>query len=47
MPIADLLLAENHKAAGRLAEAQAVLRRVLAAAPDCHPTYHRLARLWA
>ena len=42
MPLADLLLAESHKAAGRLPQAEAILRQVLAATPDCHPAYHTL-----
>ena len=37
-----MLLAEQHKAAGRLAEAEAILRQVLAAAPNYHPAYHML-----
>jgi len=34
--------AEQHKAAGRLGEAEAILKQILAAAPDFHPAYHTL-----
>ena len=36
-------VAEAHKTAGRLSEAEALLRRIIAAAPDFHPAYHTLA----
>jgi tetratricopeptide (TPR) repeat protein len=35
-------LAEQHKAAGRLAEAETILKQILAAAPNFHPAYHTL-----
>lgn len=37
-----MLLAESHKASGRLAEAEAILRQILATAADYHPAYHML-----
>jgi Flp pilus assembly protein TadD len=39
----ELALAERHRTEGRLAEAEAVLRAVLARLPACHPAYHGLA----
>jgi len=36
------LLAESHKSAGRLVEAEGILRELLAAAPQFHPAYHTL-----
>lgn len=41
-PVEAMLLAESHKAAGRLAEAESLLRRILAEAPNYHPAYHTL-----
>jgi Flp pilus assembly protein TadD len=37
-----MLLAESHKTAGRLAEAEAILRQILAAVPDHHAAWHML-----
>lgn len=37
-----LQLAEQHKAAGRLAEAETLLKQILAAVPGFHPAYHSL-----
>jgi len=37
-----MLLAENLKLAGRLAEAEAVLRQIVKAVPDHHPAWHAL-----
>jgi tetratricopeptide (TPR) repeat protein len=37
-----MLLAESHKTAGRLAEAETILRQILAAVPDHHPAWHML-----
>jgi tetratricopeptide (TPR) repeat protein len=37
-----LQLAEQYKAAGRLGEAEHILKQILAAAPDFHPAYHTL-----
>src|SRR5450830_1383032 len=36
------MIAESHKAAGRLNEAEHVLRQILAIAPQFHPAYHTL-----
>lgn len=41
-PAAALLVAEQHKAAGRLGDAEAMLRQILAAAPNFHPAWHTL-----
>lgn len=41
-PIEAMALAEQHKAAGRLAEAEVILKQILAAAPNFHPAYHLL-----
>jgi len=41
-PAQALKQAEQHKAAGRLAEAEAILKQILAAAPNFHPAYHTL-----
>lgn len=35
-------LAEQHKACGRLGEAENILKQILAAAPNFHPAYHTL-----
>lgn len=42
-PLQALLLAESHKTAGRLTEAETILRRIIAAAPNFDPAYHALA----
>ena len=41
-PIEAHMLAENHKSAGRLPEAEGLLRQLLTAAPQFHPAYHTL-----
>jgi tetratricopeptide (TPR) repeat protein len=41
-PAEAMQLAESHKAAGRLGEAEAILRQILAAVPGYHPAYHTL-----
>lgn len=41
-PAEAMLLAERHKSAGRLAEAEAILRQILAAVPDHHAAWHLL-----
>lgn len=41
-PNQDMALAESHIAAGRLAESETVLRRILDNLPDFHPAYHLL-----
>ncbi|MFM9912363.1 MAG: sulfotransferase [Methylophilaceae bacterium] len=41
-PIEAHILAESHKFAGRLPEAENLLRQILASAPQFHPAYHTL-----
>jgi Flp pilus assembly protein TadD len=42
-PLQALLLAESHKASGRLTEAETILRQIIAAAPNFDAAYHSLA----
>lgn len=42
-PADAMRLAEQYKATGQLAEAEAILRKILTAAPDYHPAFHGLS----
>lgn len=44
-PAQALQQAEQHKAAGRLPEAESILRQIVAAAPGFHPAWHTLGLL--
>jgi tetratricopeptide (TPR) repeat protein len=41
-PVQAMLLAEDHKQAGRLTEAENILRQIIAAVPNFDPAYHSL-----
>jgi tetratricopeptide (TPR) repeat protein len=41
-PLQAMLVAEDHKAAGRLPDAEKILRQIIAAVPNFDPAYHSL-----